>query len=118
LDPDLTTGAFDNWLDNTEPCGPPRWTGVTCTADAVTGLQISNKKFSGSLVPEIFALAALTVLVLSNNDIKSTLPHPGTFDNLVELNLSGNRLYGTIPTELGPGLTNLVSLDLSNNHLS
>ena len=63
-------------------------------------------------------LGSLQELDLSSNRLTGTIPTElGNLSSLTELGLSHNRLDGTIPSKLG-GLSNLVTLDLSGNLLT
>ncbi|XP_020587090.1 leucine-rich repeat receptor-like tyrosine-protein kinase PXC3 isoform X2 [Phalaenopsis equestris] len=106
-------------------------------------LDLSNNRFNGSLPENICSTSRLQFLILSQNSIAGEIPpvigncvrllelqlggnyltgeippEIGRIKNLqIALNLSFNRLHGSLPHELGK-LDKLVSLDVSNNQLS
>jgi len=82
-------------------------------------LNLSKNKIS-SIPKEIASLPLLTDLDLSDNEIEtqliSLIEGENVFSSLRNLNLSNNKVNGTIPTEISI-ISNLVSLKLSNNEL-
>jgi hypothetical protein len=82
-----------DWVNNSDPCLPVSWEGITCTGSEVTSLDLSNMSLTGT-----------------------TLGVNWNFQNLQNLDLSNNSLAGslTLFSELG----SLKTLNLSNNHLS
>ncbi|KAK8919174.1 Leucine-rich repeat receptor-like tyrosine-protein kinase [Platanthera zijinensis] len=106
-------------------------------------LDLSSNKFNGSLPENICSTSRLQFLLLGQNSIGGEIPQVigdcvrllelqlggnyligqippdiGRIKNLqIALNLSFNRLHGSLPQELGK-LDKLVSLDVSNNQLS
>ncbi|KAM3346251.1 hypothetical protein ACQJBY_020680 [Aegilops geniculata] len=74
--------------------------------------------YKGSYVTFTRILTTLTAIDLSNNRLEGTIPESvGRLVSLRVLNMSHNAFTGIIPTHLG-GVTDLESLDLSCNQLS
>ena len=64
-----------------------------------------------------YSIENTTVLNLGGNELTGSIPSEiGNLTNLTYLNLTTNQLTGSIPSEIG-NLTNLTSLNLSNNQL-
>ncbi|PWA98743.1 Leucine-rich repeat-containing protein [Artemisia annua] len=133
-----------SWNTSTDCCN---WDGVTCddsTGDVIR-LNLQCGMLQGTLHPDssLFNLTHLTFLQLSYNSLNGTLPSRlFTSPSLQFLNLDYNMFSGTVPFEsfalpslkrlylrynqLGgqideqtfPQLTNLTSLDLSQNNFS
>ena len=107
----------DNWLTNA-PLS--EWHGVSTHPNGlVTSLDLRQNGLSGGISPAIGNLAFIKLLDLSDNRLIGTIP-PELDDirsYLEILHISDNQLTGTIPPELG-GLSNLKSLNLSNNQLT
>ena len=80
------------------------------------GNQI-NASFSDFFASELFNLQNLTVLNLWGNSLYGTLPTElGRFRNMLDLELQENQFEGTIPTELGL-LTDLSEFSVNTNNL-
>ncbi|GLJ16077.1 hypothetical protein SUGI_0267670 [Cryptomeria japonica] len=112
---------YQNWLENdTSPCN---WTGITCESvegegalERVTGINIDGGSLEGPFFSEFSLLTALTSLSLTENQFGGEIPGDlGDCKSLKMLNLSSNKLEGT-PNFTA--LTNLQSLDLSFNRLN
>ena len=74
--------------------------------------------YKGSEMPFVRILTTLTAIDLSNNRLEGTIPESvGRLVSLRVLNMSHNGFTGEIPTQLG-GVADLESLDLSCNQLS
>ncbi|KAL3895396.1 MAG: hypothetical protein SGCHY_004724, partial [Lobulomycetales sp.] len=80
-------------------------------------LNLAGNSFDARIPDSISRLENLTLLILDDNELEGSLPFLGNMSHLAHLNVSNNRLGGSIPAELG-GLSNLTSLDLSNNQFS
>ena len=100
------------------------WPGVevdiTEGSRRVVGLKLAGNGLSRGIPEALAGLGSLAVLDLSSNAITaagSGLLKLSALNNLAELDLSGNRLAGRMPTGIG-GLRRLVKLDLSDNRLS
>jgi hypothetical protein len=103
------------WKTNDQPCS---WGGVTCLDERVTGLVLHGKSVGTAQLPTEFAdLDMLTSLAVHDN-VSGTIPDSiGNLQNLVTLDLSGNKFVGAVPASIG-GLSNLVNLNISNNFLT
>ncbi|KAJ6830948.1 protein TOO MANY MOUTHS-like [Iris pallida] len=79
----------------------------------------SNPALVGPIPPQLFSLASLKVLTLSQNRLSGKIPAEGLslLTSLVHLDLSYNSLTGRIPAQIGL-LESLADLDLSYNSLS
>ncbi|KAL7122003.1 hypothetical protein ACP275_01G018700 [Erythranthe tilingii] len=80
-------------------------------------LDLSRNSFSGAIPMGLFHMHQLSHLLLGYNNLSGPLPQELDFFNLNVLDLTHNRLNGTIPKSFGdiPGLD---TLDLSHNQLS
>ncbi|KAJ6711822.1 hypothetical protein OIU79_008113 [Salix purpurea] len=90
----LSSSSPLNWDPSTDCC---LWEGVDCdgTADGrVTSLSLPFRDLNGTLAPSLVNLTSLT-----------------------HLNLSHNRLYGSLPVGFFSSLRSLQVLDLSDNRL-
>ena len=103
-----------NW-DTAEPLN--MWFGVGTDADGrVTGVELPSNNLRGSLPAELDDLTKLTSLNLSENRLSGTIPDVRDLTELTSLNLGDNQLSGTIPDVRD--LTELTSLNLGDNQLS
>ena len=96
------------------------WDGIIVGGEPlrVTTMVLSDRKLSGTIPPELAALANLQELDLHNNQLSGPIPlQLGTLVNLQGLWLYSNQLTGPIPPQLG-ALTNLSELALHDNQLS
>jgi len=67
---------------------------------------------------ECDALSFVTEINLEGTDLLATIPPSITsLTSLKKLILASNRIYGTLPQDIGTKLVNLVELDLSENRL-
>uniref|UniRef100_A0A1J3JWM3 non-specific serine/threonine protein kinase n=1 Tax=Noccaea caerulescens TaxID=107243 RepID=A0A1J3JWM3_NOCCA len=106
-------GVLRSWKPSDSPCG---FHGVTCEISGeVTGISLENANLSGSISPAISALTNLKVLNLTSNRLSGTVPDFSPLKNLEILDISVNFLTGEFPNWIG-NLTRLVSLGLGNNH--
>ena len=141
---ELTDGASwkhnANWSPDGDPCATAsRWVGIgtvdpckrwydgpDCAFGRITSVSLDDFGLSGNLSgwTRAGALQNLSYIDLSHNRIGGTLPTElGEINNLRTLTMSHNRLEGTIPTELGllnaPAIyEELHELRLSHNALS
>ncbi|KAE8797634.1 putative LRR receptor-like serine/threonine-protein kinase [Hordeum vulgare] len=104
------------------PCG---WRGIRCAAQTtrrhrlvITVVSLRGLKLRGSLESMDFsALSTLTTLDLSHNKIAGSIPSSiGHLRELHALLLHRNQIRGSIPPSIG-NLTKLITLRLSNNEL-
>ena len=132
------------------------WYGITMSGDKITSIILKNNNLKGKIPASIgeglavtrawvdadtraenddasnrlddvattraeenvTIMAGLKELDLSDNKISGSIPSEiGNLTTLTSLNLSSNNITGSIPAELG-NLTNLTNLDLGNNDLT
>ena len=80
------------YLSSASEC---RWAGVTCSNDVVVLLNIPSNGLGGIIPPEIsLGLSGIELMNLNGNEIGGTVPALPKV--LTDLNLSGNRLSGTL----------------------
>jgi Leucine-rich repeat (LRR) protein len=102
------------WLDSTiNECS---WFGCMCNeAMSIVALNLGYNLQGGTLPREVGLLSALTLLILSGNELTASIPTEISFlKNLSELDLYSNRLTGRLPSELGL-LVELELLDVGEN---
>ncbi|KAB1220674.1 hypothetical protein CJ030_MR3G009376 [Morella rubra] len=109
-----------SWDITKDPCS---WKGVTCSGgnSSVIAISLSGFSFSSSdFLPLLCQIDSLRSVDLSNNSLTSIpdgfIKRCGENGGLELLNISRNRLQGTLPTFQGFG--GLKFLDLSYNLLS
>ena len=115
---ECATTTLPSWEDGTDCC---HWEGVDC--DTATGhvnaLNLSKRNlYSYGIDQALFNLTSIQLLDLSMNDFGgSQLPAVGfeRLSLLTHLDLSSSGVSGQIPISISK-LTNLVSLDLSNQY--
>ena len=113
----LAGSAALNWSASTPI---PDWEGVTLDGEPqrVAELDLSEKRLTGAIPPELGDLTELRQLELSQNRLAGPIPAElGSLANLEELSFWDNRLSGPIPASLGD-LAGLRRLLLSGNRLS
>lgn len=102
------------WLQSNTPC---TWSGITCTGDHISEIQLSFNQLRGILPPELGDLSELRVLALYSNQLHGVIPPElGDLPELGYLGLSSNLLTGPLPGELVK-LGKLRSLELGFNQL-
>lgn len=100
-----------------------RWPGVTCKHRRVFAVNLFNKQLQGTIPSSSLGqLALLSSLNLSGNvlsgPISTMLQQTGSFPSLVSLDLSNNHLTGALPDSSSlASLHNLSFFDASNNDL-
>jgi Leucine-rich repeat (LRR) protein len=94
------------------------WYGIQCDKNnCVDDIRIGSNELSGTIVPELSFLRAVTYLSLDGNDLKGTIPPElGSLKQLHFMDLRFNDLEGTIPEALGYP-PDLGTLDLVHNKL-
>jgi len=78
--------------------------GATCTAGRITALTLHDNNMTGSLSnwSQVGELRNLTWLDLSYNRISGSIPPElGLVNNVENINLAHNQLSGHAPSELG-----------------
>jgi EIX receptor 1/2 len=115
-------GMLSSWGNHEEDCC--NWKGIKCsnrTGHVVkldlqgNASYVGGEYLSGEISSSILGLQHLTYLDLSFNNFSILPKFIGSFTKLQYLNLSCNRISGTIPPQLG-NLSSLISLDLSENY--
>lgn len=80
----------ENWAQNASPCS---WFGVSCAAEHVTELQLSNNGLDGTLPAQLSDLTELQVLNVSDNRLDGSIPAGLTsLTGLTELNTTNTAL--------------------------
>ncbi len=106
-----------NW-DLSAPMGT--WEGVTVDpiSGCVTVLEITGKRLTGPIPPQIGDLSQLVTFSLTNNCFTGSIPPElGQLSAMDDFQLDNNLLTGTIPDELC-NLTNVRVFYLDNNMLT
>ena len=89
-----------NWGSTTVPVN--QWFGVVADSNgAVTKLELPGNNLSGALPDDLGSLTGLTVLDLSGNRLTGTIPELTALTGLQTLDLGDNLLSGEIPEWLG-----------------
>lgn len=102
------------------PCGSPNWEGVVCDQDGhLVTLNLTGMGLSGRITPEVVdalsSLGTVQVIDLSGNRLFGSLPDVyGTNSSLRVLDLSLNQLTGRLPATWRV-MGSLEVLDLSQN---
>ncbi|KAI7735823.1 hypothetical protein M8C21_017107 [Ambrosia artemisiifolia] len=104
------------WSDTGSVVDCCSWVGVSCdeSGDRVVGLSIPGRGLRGSIPPSLHNLTSLSFLNLSSNFLSgplSSFPDSNS-SNLISLDLSYNRLSGSLPNTFPPSLR---FLNLSSN---
>ena len=98
-----------------------KWQGVTFDGDYIKGIDLSAQGLKGELKNDIFTLAHLTTLNLSNNAISGNLgkllPELFSGSRLKEVYLWGNKLSGDL-YPFASKLPELTKIDVSYNQLT
>lgn len=91
--------ASDGWLDGQrEEC---TWEYLDCVNEDVVSINTGMRNnLVGELPSELKQLKELRFLILPSNAITGFSKGMGSLQNLIELDLSGNEMGGTIPTEI------------------
>ncbi|OMO49797.1 hypothetical protein COLO4_38379 [Corchorus olitorius] len=87
------------------------------THPSLSFLSLENNKFNGNI--KEFQSTLLNYISFKNNSFQGTIPSSiSELVNLTNLDLSSNRLNGTVNMEIFSKLQQLTSLELSANNLS
>jgi Leucine-rich repeat (LRR) protein len=103
------------------------WKGIACQSiafgaskdavQAVTEIDLSNRGWSGHLLPDLGLLSYLQSFILADNEFDGSLPDSiGKWTRLQTFDLSGNKFSGSLPHTIG-NLTDLEYFKVSGNHL-
>ncbi|XP_049397640.1 protein STRUBBELIG-RECEPTOR FAMILY 7-like isoform X7 [Solanum stenotomum] len=108
-------GQLTKWSANGgDPCGES-WTGITCSGNKVSEIQISGLGLSGSLGSQLDSLKSVTNFDISNNKMGSQLPNQLP-PNVQRLNLASCGFSGGLPYSISQ-MTSLQSLNVSHNQI-
>lgn len=99
-----------------DPCGLPNWQGLECDNGNIIGITLSGANLEGELDDDLGSFTSIRLLDLSNNRIGGSIPTDLPI-TLRTFNLTGNELVGTIPDTLS-SLSELTNLSLSDNNLT
>ncbi|XP_019188815.1 PREDICTED: LRR receptor-like serine/threonine-protein kinase FLS2 [Ipomoea nil] len=79
-------------------------------------LKLSNNKLEGGIIQEFAYSSSLWYLYLDGNNFTGTISDSLSNISLCSLDISGNNLFGKIPSWMGH-MTSLQQLSISKNHL-
>lgn len=103
------------WSEDSEPC---TWNHVVCSKDKrVTRIQIGHQDLQGTLPPTLQNLTQLERLELQYNNISGPLPSLSGLAALQVLMLSNNQ-FSSIPDDFFSRMSSLESFEIDNNPLS
>ncbi|XP_065861545.1 probably inactive leucine-rich repeat receptor-like protein kinase At3g28040 [Euphorbia lathyris] len=127
LSTNMLTGDFPLWIGNLASVEYLDFStnGLTGTLPSsindlksLSYLSLSDNRISGSIPKSIVECSRLSVIRLRGNSFNGSIPE-GMFDlGLQEVDLSDNKLMGSIPPASTKFYTSLHTLDLSRNNLS
>ncbi|KAL2345976.1 hypothetical protein Fmac_007261 [Flemingia macrophylla] len=111
----LNSASQLGWPANgDDPCGQS-WKGITCSGNRVTEIKLSNLGLTGTLPYGLQVLSSLTNLDMSSNKLGGTIPYQLP-PYVQRLNLAYNNITGTVPYSIS-NLTALTDLNLGHNQL-
>ncbi|EYU36355.1 hypothetical protein MIMGU_mgv1a000660mg [Erythranthe guttata] len=112
---EIPNNPLSTWdQQNLSPCN---WSGVSCTEQRVTGLDLSGLRMAGSISPYLGNLSSLRSLHLQNNQLTGIIPDQiGGLSRLTNLNLSFNSINGEIPPAISR-CRDLTTLELTQNRI-
>ncbi|XP_021685105.2 protein STRUBBELIG-RECEPTOR FAMILY 3 isoform X2 [Hevea brasiliensis] len=104
-----------NPSDGGDPCGEG-WQGVGCEVSGITSIVLNGANLGGELGNDLGMFTSIRSIDLSNNRIGGSIPSnlPVTMQNFF---LSANNFTGSIPDSIS-SLTLLTAMSLNNNFLS
>lgn len=106
------------WLTCNDECG---WGGLSCEIDGtitddITRMDMAENNVSGELPEEVAALNALQILSFEENKIRGPIPAEYSgLTNLLLLDMDDNKLNGPLPDF--SGMADIQQIDLTKNRL-
>lgn len=89
----------------------------TDISNSLVSINLSSNKLSGSIPVEVGNAVQLQTIDFSNNQLTGEIPTQiGNLTELKNLDLSGNQIIGSVPNEIST--TQLINVDLSRNKLT
>ncbi|CAL4903265.1 unnamed protein product [Urochloa decumbens] len=89
-----------------------------CSWNNLQDLYLDEANITGTTLKSVLNFTTLSTLDVSDNRLSGSVPLEfGTLQNLTELYIGNNSFSGVISEEHFAGLVNLKYIDLSNNHL-
>ncbi|GFQ05744.1 probable receptor protein kinase tmk1 [Phtheirospermum japonicum] len=114
----LENGELLSWPENgDDPCGPPSWKHVFCSAHRVTQIQVRGLGLKGPLPQNFNKLSMLENLGFQQNQFSGKLPSFNGLSQLRYAYLDYNN-FDTIPSDFFNGLVSLEVLAMDNNPLN
>ncbi|CDY50112.1 BnaC01g43600D [Brassica napus] len=98
----------------TSSTGYCKWSGVRCSSDRVSSINLEEKSLSGGLAPEISSLSELKTITLQRNKLTGKIPSFAKLASLQEIYIDSNLFDGVEPGAFA-GLTSLQILSMSDN---
>jgi Leucine rich repeat N-terminal domain len=87
-----------SWFSNSNECS---WTGITCTGNTLTKLDLSFKGLAGTIPDDVGLWTGLTYFNVLSNQLIGSLPSSiGLWTGLTYFNVIINQLTGTVPKEV------------------
>uniref|UniRef100_A0A1J3DV57 Putative receptor protein kinase TMK1 n=1 Tax=Noccaea caerulescens TaxID=107243 RepID=A0A1J3DV57_NOCCA len=87
--------GYSGWKGS-EPC-QHHWYGVACIGGRIIGIMLVAENLTGVISPRFADIRSLRVIDLSHNRLRGTIPSELTRLNLTSLDLSYNQLHGKVP---------------------
>ncbi|XP_008786941.2 pollen receptor-like kinase 3 [Phoenix dactylifera] len=111
-------GGLSSWSANGGP--PCKWTGVFCTNNVISGLNLAGLSLSGKIdIDALASLKGLRSINLNNNSLSGPFPTAlSRLGALKSIYLSGNKLSGSIPSDVFASMRHLKKLWLDHNNFS
>jgi len=106
----LTPTPF-GWSNNTHHC---KWNGIVCQSNRVVAIKLPSSSLSGTLPPNLNALAGLTYIDLHNNSLTGPLPSISA-SLVLETVYLGHNNFTSVPGHCFQLLVSIKTLNLSNN---
>ncbi|CAJ2649987.1 unnamed protein product [Trifolium pratense] len=113
------TQSLSSWQPNTNPCSPPRWTGVICFNNVVESLHLVGLGLSGTIdIDSLLPISSLRTISFVNNSFSGPIPEFNKLGALKAIYLSENQFSGPIPPQFFSQLGSLKKAWLNNNKFS